>query len=262
MTTLYFCSFVIGGCFVALAAFGGLDGPDFDIDFEVDLLGREANSAPSNAALTLLDRVLTLLPITSLRFWTLAAFIFGLSGLAFSFLGKLSPSASLTLAILLALIIGGGGANVLRWLGRDNSDSLVREEDFVGAAATVELPFDRNSRGKIKLELRGNFLYYPARTSEACAFEVGDWVLVVGLEDGMAWVVSEKGLNRDTLVGSTALVTVPFNNQHPGRIQVDLDGTLLSLQAATEAVQEFEAGDRVVILDLTPDYAVVTAESS
>lgn len=78
----------------------------------------------------------------------------------------------------------------------------------------------------------------------------------------MAWVVSEKGLNRDALVGSTALVTVPFNNQHPGRIQVDLDGTLLSLQATTEAVQEFEAGDRVLILDLTADYAVVTAKPS
>ncbi|MGA1602217.1 MAG: NfeD-like protein [Prochlorothrix sp.] len=261
MIPLYLCTFVIGGFFVALAAFGGLDGPDFDIDFEVDLLGREANSAPSSPAATLFDRFNALIPITSARFWTLAAFIFGLSGLAFSFLTGISPIEVLAIAVILALLIGGGGANFLRWLGRDNSDSLVRSEDFVGAAAVVELPFEGNSRGKIKLELRGTYLYYPARSSEARVFEVGDPVLVVGLEEGIAWVVSEERIDRSVLVGSSARVTVPFDRQSTGRIQVEVEGTWLSLQATTELDQEFVQDDRVVILDLQPDCAVVGLES-
>lgn len=259
MTTLYVCSFLIGGFFVALAAFGGLDGPNFDIDFEVDLLGRGASAAPADPAVTLLDRLNALVPLTSLRFWTLTAFIFGLSGLVFSLLTDTSPLGTLAISATLGLLVGGAGANLLRWLGQDDTDSLVRSEDFVGAAATVELPFDSESRGKIKLELRGNYLYYPARTSEACSFAIGDRVLVVGVEDGIAWVVSETSIDRGALVGATAQVTVPFNHQHRGRIQVNLDGTLLSLQAIAQTEQEFEEGDRVVIQDLKTDCVLVVA---
>ncbi|KKJ00739.1 NfeD family protein [Prochlorothrix hollandica] len=197
MTTLYVFPLIIGGIFVALAAVGGLDGADFDTDFDVDISGQESDSNPPTALTTILDRLGQILPLLNLRFWTFTAFIFGLSGFLLTLVHQnLSETDILIISTLLGVVFGSFSVNLMRWLRSEDADSLVRSEDFVGAQGVVEIPFDPNSRGKIKLELRGTHIYLQAMTSEDKTFGVGDNVLVVGLEGSRAWVVSEENIEN------------------------------------------------------------------
>lgn len=73
MFTLYLFCLVVGGVFVALAAFAGLDGVDFDQDFDpdIELLEKSAKTEEDRHIPRKNRHRRGLgLPFFSLRFWT------------------------------------------------------------------------------------------------------------------------------------------------------------------------------------------------
>jgi membrane protein implicated in regulation of membrane protease activity len=197
MLLLYWMCCLIGGLFVALSMVGGLDGAEFDSEFEIDM-GVERSPAEERSPL---QRPRLWLPIFSLRFWIFAVCFFGLTGVLLSRTDLLPPQV-LLLAVGVGVICGSIVAIILRQLGRRRIDSLVRETDYVGLSGTVEIPFDANSRGKIQLYIRGTTLGVVALTDDPQGFQPGDRVFVVSMSKNRAWVISEqdaKGQGGDRL---------------------------------------------------------------
>lgn len=219
MQSVYWFCFVIGGVFVAIATLGGSGDADFDaeadVDFDADFdadadfdldgdldLDGDAPDVDFDAQvdtdLQLLRKVkgayiFSLNILTSFKFWTVGGFFFGLTGLG---LGWVQPSWPASLIFITALImgtlLGGTLAIALRHLARRHTDSLIRTSDFAGRVGIVELPFDTNSKGKVRLELRGSVLHMMALTDDTKQFVPGDKVLIVNVENNRLWVVSDE----------------------------------------------------------------------
>lgn len=198
---IYGLCFIVGGIFVLLAAVGGLDGVDIDTDFDFDV---EASANIDDIDVgTQIDQTLTALrdrwwlPFLSLRFWTFALCFFGLTGLLINLMQpNLAGWLGALIAVLMGLFCGLVAALVLRSLGRQSVSSLIRPETLTGQIATVEIPFDSNSRGKVSLSLAGSTVSFFAITQEEREFRAGETVLVVGMEHNKLWVAAADGLRE------------------------------------------------------------------
>lgn len=201
MLSIYWFCFAIGGAFVFLAVLSGLDGVDFgdqDADMHLDGdvewvdTGDRFHQSPLLASLPRRDPWYSVLGILkSLKFWTFSICFFGLTGLVLSNLSlTLAPLVVAIVSVAMGIGCGTLVAGSLRLLQRQKSDSLVRSDDLVGLTGTVELPFDKNSRGKVRLQVKGSLIDSIAYTDESEAFKLGDRVLVVSTEQNRLWVVS------------------------------------------------------------------------
>ena len=130
--------------------------------------------------------------LTSFRFWTVSSGFFGLTGLLFSWLyPSLGVWVVFSIALLMGVLLGTAIASTLVALHIRQVDSLVRSTDLAALMGVVELPFDAHSKGKVRVDVRGNLVDFVARTDEqAHMFEQGDRVLIVGSEHHRLWVVS------------------------------------------------------------------------
>ncbi|HSM80315.1 MAG TPA: hypothetical protein VLS96_01455 [Nodosilinea sp.] len=203
---IYSLCFIVGGIFVLLAAVGGLDGADFEVDFDGDLDPADLDPAVAIDDIdggTQIDQTLTALrrrwwlPLLSLRFWTFALCFFGLTGLLIALLQpQLAPWLGALIALVMGLFCGLVAAVVLRSLGQRSVSSLMRPDQLAGQLGTVEIPFDRHSRGKVSLRLGDSTVSFLALTQEEQGFERGDAVLVVGLERNQLWVASAAAMQE------------------------------------------------------------------
>jgi membrane protein implicated in regulation of membrane protease activity len=200
MLTLYILCLVIGGVFVALAALAGLDGVDFDSDFDPDIELRDQSNNSNNNEHSPFRRSRSLklgLPFLSLRFWTFGGCFFGLTGVILSFL---TPTLSTLWIAIIAIIMGAfcGTAMVwtLRSLRKQQANSLVSSQDLLGLVAVVELPFDCHSKGKVRIAVKGSTVELMALTTDDYSFNPGDKVFVVGRENNKVWVVSEQAFGK------------------------------------------------------------------
>ncbi|MEM8602396.1 MAG: NfeD-like protein [Cyanobacteria bacterium P01_H01_bin.121] len=211
MMSLYWICFVAGGVFVALAAVSGLDGVEIDggldFDFHADAdLGLEQGinadldisdpqpKAKQNRWLPSTRRAAKgfWLPWTSFKFWTFGTCFFGLTGLLLSQLAPtLSSSGILVFAIAMGLFCGTTMATTLRFLRGRRANSLIETSDLIGQVGSVELPFDPESRGKVRLNLRGVSVAFTAHTEEQQAFAIDDRAVIVNVDGSNVWVVSE-----------------------------------------------------------------------
>ncbi|MEM9219583.1 MAG: NfeD-like protein [Cyanobacteria bacterium P01_F01_bin.150] len=195
MQSLYWLCFVLGGTFVALSAFGGLDGVEFDaeIDTDIELRAPTPHDPSQSSFKTISSKVrFAINVLTSFRFWTASSGFFGLTGLLLSWLyPSFGAWLVFTIALLMGVLLGTAIASTLVALHIRQVDSLVRSTDLAGLMGVVELPFDAHSRGKIRVDVRGTLVDFVARTDEqGQVFEQGDRVLVVGAENNRLWVVS------------------------------------------------------------------------
>jgi len=199
MLTLYLFCLAIGGGFVILSAFAGFDGIDFDSDFDMDVELYE----PKKDAETLTSRTSRKsskpefhLPFFSFRFWTFGSCFFGLTGFLLTKLNPLLPPAVI-LAISLGIGVSFGTiiVGILGKLRRQQANSLILSEDMIGLWGTVEIPFDQNCRGKVRLYLKESMVDVVAITEDTQSFEKGDKVFVVGRSHNKVLVISEENLN-------------------------------------------------------------------
>jgi membrane protein implicated in regulation of membrane protease activity len=97
----------------------------------------------------------------------------------------------------MGILCGALVAGSLRALRQQKSNSLIRSDDLVGLTGTVELPFDKESRGKVRLQIKGNLIDSIAYTSDDKSLNVGDRVLVIGREQNRLWVVAAESLGEE-----------------------------------------------------------------
>ncbi|NMG20107.1 NfeD family protein [Brasilonema bromeliae] len=69
-------------------------------------------------------------------------------------------------------------------------DSLVRSDNIIGCFATVEIPLNYNSPGKVRVNLKGSLVDFVAFTDETQQLHQGARVVVVGMKGNKVWVVS------------------------------------------------------------------------
>lgn len=74
------------------------------------------------------------------------------------------------------------------WRRREVIDSLMKPEDLVGLCGTVEIPFDVDNKGKIRVNVRGSMVDLIALTDDRQGFEVGDRILIIQMQKGKVWV--------------------------------------------------------------------------
>jgi membrane protein implicated in regulation of membrane protease activity len=83
------------------------------------------------------------------------------------------------------------------WRRRQIVDSSIKAEDFIGIYGTVEIPFDANSKGKVRVNLKGSMLDVVALTEESRQFNFGDRVLIIQTQGNKVWVIGEDSVNSD-----------------------------------------------------------------
>lgn len=193
MLPIYSLCFAIGGLFVGFAAIAGLDGADFDAEFDSDVEISEHGEASENSRNSGLRNRLLGLPLFSLKFWTFGTCFFGLTGLVLSWLNPTLPPLFVgAIALLVGAFCGSAIVLVLRSLRRQQADSLVRPHDVVGLSATVQIPFDRDSKGKVSVNVKGAVVDFVAFTDDSHGFTKGEKVFAIGMKNNRLWVVSEK----------------------------------------------------------------------
>jgi len=196
-STYVFC-LIIGGAFVALSAFAGLDGVDFDQDFEPDLEIIDQENKQGNTSYHRPRRRLWL-PFFSLKFWTFSSCFFGLTGILLSNISpSLSPTIIAIISIIVGILCGTIMAYVLHTLKNRPANSLVRSDDLQGLSGTVEIPFDKNSKGKIRVTVKESMVEFIAFSEENREFTKGEKVFIVGVENNRVWVVSEDWMARSS----------------------------------------------------------------
>ncbi len=205
MVTVYWVCSLVGGAFVALAAVSGLDGADFEveIDPDVELVDRRASTKIRRRRRRW--RSLPLLGLlSSFKFWTFGSCFFGLTGLLLNQVQPPLPSSQVfMLALVMGLLLGTLASAVLRTLSRRQVDSLLHDDELLGVMGTVEIPFDAQSRGKVRLEVKGATLDMIAFTQDLTPLNLGDRVFVVDMSSKGVWVAAEtpfmqrRGVDED-----------------------------------------------------------------
>lgn len=78
------------------------------------------------------------------------------------------------------------------WRRREVIDSLMKPEDLIGLCGIVELPFDSDSKGKVRVNVKGSMVDLIAVTDDSSRLQVGDRVLIIQMQDNKVWVTSNN----------------------------------------------------------------------
>ena len=119
----------------------------------------------------------------STPFWSFGLTGFGLSGLLMQLLVRNSAG---WFSQLIAIAVGGGmglmATRLLRVIGQQEADSLVRSDDLIGMEGVVTLGMDTQQRGFVELSVRGTLLRRPALSCKG-ALAPNTKVVVVDSDD-------------------------------------------------------------------------------
>jgi membrane protein implicated in regulation of membrane protease activity len=101
---------------------------------------------------------------------------------------QLFTIALITIAVGIAL---GIAFVLLLQIQRRNTtiNSSIRTEQLVGTIGTVQVPFDRHSKGKIRVGVKGSLVDFTAMTNSPDKLETGTQVLIIEVQQNKAWVV-------------------------------------------------------------------------
>ena len=80
------------------------------------------------------------------------------------------------------------------WRRRQIVDSLIKAEDIVGLYGTVEIPFNADSKGKIRVNLKGSMVDLIAITDESREFNPGDRIFIIQMRGNKVLVVSQDSI--------------------------------------------------------------------
>lgn len=127
------------------------------------------------------------LPLASLRFWALALAAAGIIGTLGLTLTDTPREVVALVAGISGVVIGWVGNFSLSYLARGASSSTNEVQAGRGRVARVVTPIGEGSRGKIRLELKGQLVDLVARAD--APIEVGAEVVVMDIDGSEAQVV-------------------------------------------------------------------------
>lgn len=122
----------------------------------------------------------------SLRFWTYAALAFGLLGSLLHFLALAGPLVTVLGSAVVGLVSGALASLSFRALAASQTSSGAGPEDIVGRVGRVLVPVAKGSRGKVRVETRGQTIDFLASSDET--LPVDEVVVVVELRGEVAHV--------------------------------------------------------------------------
>ena len=119
----------------------------------------------------------------STPFWPFGLTGFGLSGLLMQLLvGNSARWPSHLVAVSMGAGMGFLATRLLRVIGQQEADSLVRSDDLIGLEGVVTLAMDAEQRGFVELSVRGTLLRRPALSCKG-ALAPNTKVVVVASDD-------------------------------------------------------------------------------
>ncbi|ACK66915.1 conserved hypothetical protein [Rippkaea orientalis PCC 8801] len=112
----------------------------------------------------------------------------------------MTQEALIKLALITLLVGIGIGVLfvILIKLQRRNTviNSLVNPQNIVGLMGTVDLPFNQNSKGKVRVIHQGSTLIFTALSHFSHEFKVGEKVLIIEIQGTKVWVIPETELKH------------------------------------------------------------------
>lgn len=130
------------------------------------------------------DGDMTVVPLSAI-----AAFMATFGGIGM--IGELTGAgfvATLVLAIVLAVGVGYASYRLFKWIKAPGASSEVTDAELEGKIARVALPISDEFRGKIILDMAGAREQMTASPADGTAIEVGEPVVIVRIEHGVALV--------------------------------------------------------------------------
>jgi len=123
-----------------------------------------------------------------MRFWVYFVGGFGLFGLATTFLNVTVEPIRMFASLATGLLAGTIAAYLMRWARRDDTDSSVKEADFLGVTGTMVVPPTNGEPGKIRVSVKGDLIDMLALPLEGASIAKGDEIVVVTVEGDRAVV--------------------------------------------------------------------------
>lgn len=205
MLTFYIISAIVGGGLILVSALGGftsgvLDGVDTDHDVDLDSGDMDHDVSAGHHLEYVKDAVATSdfwLPFFSLRFWIYFFACFGLIGTIATLLNFGSSVAIGLTAGITGLLMGTAVAWAMRFLSRNNFDSSIKEEDFIGVAGRMVIVPRNGEPGKIRMSIKGDTIDMLALPQEGVEFEKGEEVVVVGFRGTKVEVARFSDIVKD-----------------------------------------------------------------
>lgn len=197
MLTLYIVCAVLGGGLMLLSALGGVlhadlgggHGADLDAGHEIDF-GSDIASTDADHSFDISGHDLDAgfgagdfwLAIVSVRFLTYFVGIFGIFGLALTFLTDIAATMVTVYSLIFAFVLGYGGALLFRYLKVEGETSGVTENDYVGALGKTVVKVLPLQPGKVRVSIKGDTLDLIALSEGEKEIAAGEEIVVVGLE--------------------------------------------------------------------------------
>jgi membrane protein implicated in regulation of membrane protease activity len=204
MLTAYLFCLLVGGTFVAASTLlGGQDhggdadadadadldaGLDPDLDAEVDPDLDAGSDLPALAGHAGDAASAPWLPFLSMRFWTFFLAFFGLTGTLLSLIGSWPAALVAGAATGMGLGSGLGISYAIRRLRHGTTDSMLRQQDYIGATGRVLLPIDPGQIGKVRLQIHGHTIDFLAQTEDERPLAIHQQVLVYAIDKGVLMV--------------------------------------------------------------------------
>jgi len=193
---VYVIALIVGGGLIvfSVVAGGSGDADAGDIDLDADWSGDvevgdgadfDVTDGPTDG--------FALSDWLSLRFLNYFAAMFGLTGTALTMANDLANATVLGVSVIAGAIVGQVVHQMMRWLIRGSSDSATARPDYINRKARVTVPINAGGRGEIAIRIKDGERYVPAVCKRPeDQFATGAVVGVVGIEAGIATVVSQK----------------------------------------------------------------------
>jgi hypothetical protein len=193
MLTLYLVCLLLGGLLIAVSIFGGGDG-DVDVDVageaDLDVEGDVDVDADAGSGLAAAARFL------SMRNFVFFVAFFGLTGTLLSLLQD-NGMATLVTAVGLGLAAAWAVHALMGYLRSSQSGTLPSPSALAGSQARVVVGIRAAHPGKVDVVAGDRTHQFLAQLHEGAKvdhFEVGDKVVVVRIQDGVALVADESYL--------------------------------------------------------------------
>jgi membrane protein implicated in regulation of membrane protease activity len=109
--------------------------------------------------------------VASVRFWSFALLAFGLVGTLLTVFGFAGPLVTGLLAAFSGAGAGVFAVTIIRRLTYKPASSHATGRDVVGKLGRMVVPVDERGRGKVRVEIKGSFIDYVARSKESIPVE-------------------------------------------------------------------------------------------
>ena len=102
----------------------------------------------------------------------------------------ISLGVGISLAILLLILV-----KLRRYNQQVNS--IVDYHSLIGLIGVVQIPFDKNSKGKVRVNVGDSLIDVVAITEGEEQFNVGDKAFILNFQDNKVLVIAEKYIRGD-----------------------------------------------------------------